>query len=593
MGWNPCRFFTLNTTILHLQDSRAKKISRIIRIMQPGHLILRYPAIVIFLLIIVSASFSTFSYLNLIPNRNWKFIFFGCISTGILTGTIILKLYIGSAASVGLGIPGGLISGAGIYLLLFNLSSCFSGSHSTSPRPLNCRELVTIGSLSAILSHFFEIQSGMALTTTLLYFWVFLALITVTIARPDPAPTKRENGPPLLKPSAWFIPVLNGIIVATMSVYLFKISSTATVYGYLFLVWITTIVMAEFFREVANRRSLFSGGLFIFSYWWLLEQKSGMTLYLMLILLWISAAFLILTISINSKSYPRLDIAKGGNGFVRLVYSTIFILTLAFIYQTNLKILFAEIHYRIAKSTGKVELFRKAIDVSPEVDYYYDTLSDIHWDNGNHKEGIEVLEEARRSNPYNAGHLHKLAKNYRDLKQWDQANRYYELLVSQFAPNTPLYFREWGDLFRAKGDYDLAGQKYELAILSDKRAYSSDAPFQLNYQLLGDFYIDGLNSIPAGAKFYEAALLQGATLSVTQLSVLCEYFYTENRYYDFIRTSRILADLDSANYVLSKRRAEAFQALGDVEGARMAGATALLLAPPEARMSAEEFLKQL
>jgi regulator of sirC expression with transglutaminase-like and TPR domain len=113
-------------------------------------------------------------WLGLIRTRGQRQAFVAAVTAGSFLGAITPYLVDGSFRFAGVGIPAGLVAGVMTYLLVRAF-----GSPDSSAAPLSRDRLLLVALFAGAIGHFIEIQVGIAVAATRLYFWVFAALAVV------------------------------------------------------------------------------------------------------------------------------------------------------------------------------------------------------------------------------------------------------------------------------------------------------------------------------------------------------------------------------------------------------------------------------
>lgn len=126
-----------------------------------------------FLLVCVTLFYYFFKWLNFIKTKSQGYGFIGLVVMGSLIAILLSYLIDGSFRFFGIALPLGIIAGMMIYLLILALTRFEQVSQ---PRP---HALLLITLFSIIITHFIELQFGIAISATRLYFWVYAALIVV------------------------------------------------------------------------------------------------------------------------------------------------------------------------------------------------------------------------------------------------------------------------------------------------------------------------------------------------------------------------------------------------------------------------------
>ena len=126
-----------------------------------------------YLTIFTAVFYYGFKWLGLIPTRRRRLAFFGLYAAGGLLGAIGLSLVQG-VEYAGVGLPFGILLGLVTYLALAGIFPNF-----TVPKTAGeiLRAITLLVLLSAVLAHFVEINFGIAIAVTRLYFWVYAALL--------------------------------------------------------------------------------------------------------------------------------------------------------------------------------------------------------------------------------------------------------------------------------------------------------------------------------------------------------------------------------------------------------------------------------
>ncbi len=114
--------------------------------------------------------------LGLIRNYRGRNLFILLHLAGGLTGGMLPRLLEREWRFAGLGVSAGILLALGIYLVI----SAFHKSLKTIVQsPTSNLQLLLIALLSAILAHFIEVQFGIAIVVTRIFFWIYAALVAV------------------------------------------------------------------------------------------------------------------------------------------------------------------------------------------------------------------------------------------------------------------------------------------------------------------------------------------------------------------------------------------------------------------------------
>jgi tetratricopeptide (TPR) repeat protein/O-antigen ligase len=117
----------------------------------------------------------SFKWVGLITARFHRHLFLTLIILGCVIGALLPKLALGSFAFSGIGLSFGFMFAIAIYLMTspFMLKTLKENEEKLGDK------FLIIGFLAGISAHFIEIQFGIAIATTRLYFFAFTALILI------------------------------------------------------------------------------------------------------------------------------------------------------------------------------------------------------------------------------------------------------------------------------------------------------------------------------------------------------------------------------------------------------------------------------
>ena len=113
-----------------------------------------------------------YKWMRLIQSPLHKYLYWGLFIASGITGAIVAGVWRG-LAYVGVGIPFGIFVGLILYVTIFGLSR-----QPTTEISFN-DSLIMIGILAAILANFVEINFGIAMSVSRLYFWTLTALLLI------------------------------------------------------------------------------------------------------------------------------------------------------------------------------------------------------------------------------------------------------------------------------------------------------------------------------------------------------------------------------------------------------------------------------
>ncbi|MGD2207747.1 MAG: O-antigen ligase family protein, partial [Anaerolineae bacterium] len=145
---------------------------------------------VVYMFLFTSVFYYGIRWLGLIRERWQPFAFVGLLIGGGVAGAIGTWAWRGPVY-VGVGIPGGMMLGLGIYVFVEVLLATFTPD---AKRPVVGRDSLWILALfAAVVAHFVEIHFGIAIAATRTYFWIYTAMLVVLGARFALQPTEVEQ----------------------------------------------------------------------------------------------------------------------------------------------------------------------------------------------------------------------------------------------------------------------------------------------------------------------------------------------------------------------------------------------------------------
>jgi tetratricopeptide (TPR) repeat protein len=112
--------------------------------------------------------------LGLISSRRQGAVFIFLVLLGGALGAFVARLLEGTWRFTGMGMPLGMVAA----LVLYALGQAFF-VRADRPASAGWRQAALLAVLSALVAHFIETQSGIAVTATLTYFWVYAALLLI------------------------------------------------------------------------------------------------------------------------------------------------------------------------------------------------------------------------------------------------------------------------------------------------------------------------------------------------------------------------------------------------------------------------------
>jgi tetratricopeptide (TPR) repeat protein len=125
--------------------------------------------------VITAVFYYSLKWIGLIGDAKQRRLFFGLLFGGGVIGAAGMILWRG-LEYFGVGLPFGMVGGLIVYITLIAIVGRYTAPQTSGEA---ARMLVLIVLLAAVVSHFIEINFGIAIAVTRTYFWVFSALIVV------------------------------------------------------------------------------------------------------------------------------------------------------------------------------------------------------------------------------------------------------------------------------------------------------------------------------------------------------------------------------------------------------------------------------
>jgi cyclophilin family peptidyl-prolyl cis-trans isomerase/Flp pilus assembly protein TadD len=144
---------------------------------------------VVYMLVFTSVLYFGLKWLGLIQERWQRLAFVGLWTAGGLVGAIAAWAWRGPVY-VGVGIPGGVMVGLGLYVFIEVILGTFrSQAHQFVGRRYS---LWILALFSAIVAHFVEIHFGIAIAATRTLFWIYTGMLVVMGTRLATLPAEEE-----------------------------------------------------------------------------------------------------------------------------------------------------------------------------------------------------------------------------------------------------------------------------------------------------------------------------------------------------------------------------------------------------------------
>jgi tetratricopeptide (TPR) repeat protein/O-antigen ligase len=495
----------------------------------------------VYLAIIFLVIYYALKYIGLIPSFSSRRLFILMMLVAVIVGALV-PLVLQKALFLGLTVPFGFLAGFIFYLIM---------TWKTENITLKGENLfLLIGLICALMAHFSELQFGIGVTSTRLYFWVFIALILFIFKAssyaqestnlPSEVADKIKSIRTSLINQSVVYGLISGLIIAFFSFELIKrkfipegipsafyyIIFTVGLFSVLFIIF--TIKSKSLSLAETNQKSnitivpfgflilsisILWGGVFYYILISLLGDFTRVaTIFITFCYLFIGLTLIILTGFIH-----KCDLYNNGNKNIKgsklwigmLVGVLLLPLAISVIYYTNLRETYADIFCQEGENYKKsqkwqesINSYKKSIELSPHTDYYYASLGHAYKSSNDYPNAIETLRNALKVNPLNPFHYIDMARFY---KEWagtfkdNPAERDSKLSLSLEAyqklsaltPQNPLVFKEMGGIYFLKKDYEKTIEQY-LHSLNLEDAYL-DKEIVLRFRQEIEQYIHTVN----------------------------------------------------------------------------------------------------
>jgi tetratricopeptide (TPR) repeat protein/O-antigen ligase len=589
--------------------------------------------LVVYLLLFGSLFYYGLKGLGLIQGSRQRLKFLVLWLGGGLAGGLLPWLVEGKWRFFGVGLALGTIAGFAIYLILYPLAQPRredTGQFHRSLPSIRLRHLRTsilAALLAAVMAHFIEIQSGIAVVATRTYFWLYVALIVVlgfyqpgflpvegttqaqAASRRRPRRRRDKSRHPFsrrLEPgqaSVISLSLLTGLILATLgfSFFSFQFGLRRTgigVPGLLFAVWLvgglTVALRSGGGAERGDLLSLYallSVGwffLFVLGHWPIVSRDPvGALVVYHIYLLFTMGAVAVALLREESLPAPVWRLSRGW------LYPILVAVVVLLVSVTNINPIKADIYYKRGMSyadnrqwDSTIALFQEALKVAPEQDFYYIFLagacvekakiaSSAYEREAWLEEGRKALERGKELNPLNPDHSAKLGLLYRvwgemavgPAEREDKLRRALEYYskAAELSPHSLPILTEWGHIYYLLGEVDQAIETYQRALQLNRGYLEA-------HTLLADAYV-ALGEWEEATEVYKQAVrLEGE--GVLQLK-------------------RKAAEEAPDDYVAHQSLALLYEQLGEIALALSEARRAVDLAPASEKSDVEHFIAQL
>ena len=529
------------------------------------------------------------------------------LAGGVALG-LLIPLIMGKMIFIGIAIPFGFMAGLFSYLLM---------TWKTQPVSDGNNLLLLIGLLSAIIGNFAELQFGMGVTSTRLYFWVYIAIMLFIInalpqakpASPDIAGNDKKDNINL----ALVYGCLSGLIIALFCFALFKRKFIPDglpanfYYIILTLGFVSTVylvfVAIRSARVIETIAYLFTaiiwGAIFYFILTALLRDLTIFpTVFINYVYIFVIITIFIIAAFIKHETPP---LSSNKTSFSTVLTAFILIpLSFIAVYYTNLNENYAdtwcregENHEKGQRLTESIACFQESIKLSPRTDYFYACLSRVYKNSCDYNKSVEALQGALKANQLNPFHNIEIARAYREWSDKIKDNpvdkesklalslaEYQKLLI--LTPKNPAPLKEMGNIYFSKQDYSQAIEYYLKVVALDNQ--QTDI-----YYLIGKSYKQS-GDIAKTIETYEKAFRLGNN----QIGIsLGEEYFNQNRFEDCLKVNIELIRLEPKDYRHYHNTSVALEQLGRIDEAIEYSKKALGMVPPTQQQGVRGFLQKL
>lgn len=508
--------------------------------------------------------YQSLRWLGLIADRRAAVTFGALVGSGAVAGLVGAWAWRGDLVLAGALVPAGMLAGLVLYLGVQLLRR-----PEAAPK-VGRRRLLIAALLAAVVGHFVETQTGIAIAATQTYLWLYLALLFVVgtgrlaaparlaTNRPPPVATARTRRGRRVRrraPDVQPWPATLGPLIALGLVVAFMLGTLAYAFVHGFnvpgsrwpaqiLMWLTWLCAGAV--VLANRRRLGPGDTALLddslqfaasSLAWLLpfvvfhrlnaralEQLD--TIYLVFVL-WMSLTFIGVAVALYRRPAPSASPV----GLRHALYAAIVLLALTMAWQADLQRVRADIHEKVAKTSMGAGLsdqaltyLERAVAAQPHQDQYYIFLGGAYVERARvtddrtqrqswMQRAEQVLAQGQALAPRNSDHPRQLGLMYTTWADWavDEATRQQRLdrALSYYQDALDLDPHN-PDLHLGLGDVYLALERAAAAEDAYRQAIEIGAPTHLAraYAGVGDALLMAGELQPA-ARAYRSAMQAG------------------------------------------------------------------------------------
>ena len=603
---------------------------------------------VIYVLLFTSLVYYGLRWVGVIASSRQRTVFLALWFAGAAVMIVGLRVLSQTWTFSGVALPAGMLGGALLYLVGYAFLGPRLQETTQDATVAPALKLFVILLFAAIIAHFVEINIGIAVTATRLYFWVYAALLVAlglyfknqAEQTPEPRAAQEHDAHPASekqpaskkrpasrkkkadakrakkqkskpKPRTverlpeGMIPLtlLAALMLGTIAFSFFSRSvadaAVPAIRGFIVAVWILTgaLLAAELYamknKGLSLRSLAFYGGVawlpaLLFMVFKNIGTGSGLY-FLVLYDLIVFGVLIALALAPRREATPRL----GKTSAVSLAFGAVLAVGASvFIYQTNIQIIQANVHYNVARSAlgqqrydQAITRYRDALALDPNQGRYKLELAQslvskaVYETRGASvrdrlfREAEVLLEQAVSQNPFEPYNLAQLGEIYRVWGEVDEPRRsehrrkaiaYLEEALQSNQQNI-LFLQKWEQLLEEDETQNVAN--YRELLRWDSTNVSL-------YMQLGRQYRT-VQQWQEAATMYEGAIRHAAQPNHHAHRGLAQMYQRLGRLEEALRQSKTALDLDPETPVnhtvlinLYQRTGQCEKALEQVRAAR-------------------------